>query len=62
MREEDDRPRPPTKHEIGQDLSQLSVEEIGERIAILEGEIARLSADRNRKRASKSAADAFFKL
>lgn len=62
MREEDDRPRPPIKHEIGQDLSQLSVEEIGERISLLEQEIERLSLDRNRKKASKSAADAFFKL
>lgn len=62
MRDDDDRPRPKPTHTLGQDLSLLSVEEIDERLALLADEIERLKADRQRKLASKSAADAFFKL
>ena len=62
MRDDDDRPRPKPKHDIGQDLSLLSVEEIDERIGLLKEEIERLAADRTRKLASRNAADAFFKL
>ena len=42
--EEDDRPRKKITHEIGQDLSLLSVEELRDRIVLLQGEIARLDA------------------
>jgi uncharacterized small protein (DUF1192 family) len=59
--EEDDRPRKKITHEIGQDLSLLSVEELNERIALLNGEIARLEEAMTKKRASKNAANAFFK-
>lgn len=62
MRDDDDRPRPRPSHTIGQDLSLLSVEEIDERISLLEDEITRLKTDRTKKQASKSAADAFFRL
>jgi uncharacterized small protein (DUF1192 family) len=48
-------------HEIGQDLSQLSVEELSERIKVLQEEIVRLDAARSGKRASRTAADQFFK-
>ena len=59
---DDELPRPsPARHEIGQDLSLLSVHELDERIAALRAEIARLEEARARKQASKSAADAFFK-
>jgi uncharacterized small protein (DUF1192 family) len=58
---EDDRPAPKRAHEIGQDLSQLSVAEIDERVALLEAEIARLGEARLKKTASRSAADAFFR-
>ena len=58
---EDDRPKPKGVHEIGQDLSMLSLAEIDERIAALEAEIARLTETRARKDASRSAADAFFR-
>ncbi len=44
-----------------QDLSQLSLAEIAERIEILKAEIARLEADAAAKRASATAAQAFFK-
>jgi uncharacterized small protein (DUF1192 family) len=59
--EDDDRPRRKITHEIGQDLSLLSVEELTERIALLTGEIARLEAAATKKRASKDAANSFFK-
>ena len=42
--EDDDRPRKKVTHEIGQDLSLLSVEELNERIALLTSEIERLQA------------------
>jgi uncharacterized small protein (DUF1192 family) len=59
--EDDDKPRKKVTHEIGQDLSLLSVEELTERIALLSIEIERLQAAATKKRASKEAASNFFK-
>ena len=59
--DEDDRPKKKIVHEIGQDLTLLSVGELTERIALLNDEIARLEANMAAKRVSKSAADQFFK-
>jgi uncharacterized small protein (DUF1192 family) len=59
--DEDDRPKKKIAHEIGQDLSLLSVKELDERIALLKEEIARLEADKQGKHASRRSADAFFK-
>ncbi|WP_439924066.1 DUF1192 domain-containing protein [Nitrobacter sp. JJSN] len=59
--EDDDKPKKKIAHEIGQDLSLLSVEELGERIALLTAEIERLRSAEVKKRASKDAADRFFK-
>jgi uncharacterized small protein (DUF1192 family) len=59
--EDDDKPRKKITHEIGQELSLLSVEELNERIALLTSEIERLQAAVTKKRASKNAADSFFK-
>ena len=59
--DEDDRPKKKISHEIGQDLTLLSVTELNERIALMREEIARLEADIVRKQASRSAADQFFK-
>ena len=59
--EDDDRPRKKISHEIGQELSLLSVEELAERIALLKSEIERLEAASGKKRASKDAANSFFK-
>lgn len=61
MAGEDDRPQRKITHEIGQDLSLLSVDDIEARIAVLAAEIERLRADAARKRASRDAANAFFK-
>jgi uncharacterized small protein (DUF1192 family) len=58
---EDDRPKKKVAHEIGQDLSLLSVGELAERINLLKDEIGRLQAETARKQASQTAADAFFK-
>jgi uncharacterized small protein (DUF1192 family) len=59
--EEDDRPKKKVAHEIGQDLALLSVEELSDRISLLNDEVARLRAALEKKRASRSAADQFFK-
>ena len=59
--DEDDRPKKKIAHEIGQELTLLSVGELQERISLLREEIARLEADITKKQASKSAADQFFK-
>ncbi len=59
--EDDDRPKKKIAHEIGQDLTLLSVEELAARVQLLHDEIARLEDDMKGKRASRSAADQFFK-
>jgi uncharacterized small protein (DUF1192 family) len=57
----DELPKRKITHEMGQDLSLLSLGELSERVDLLREEIARLEAEMARKRASKSAADIFFK-
>ena len=57
----DDLPKKKITHELGQDLTLLSVGELAERIGLLREEIARLEAETAKKRASQTAADAFFK-
>jgi uncharacterized small protein (DUF1192 family) len=59
--DEEDRPKKKLVHEIGQDLTLLSVKELDERVALLRDEIARLEADKVKKQAQRSAADQFFK-
>jgi len=59
--DDDDRPKKKVSHEIGQDLSLLSVEELDERIALLQGEISRLETNKLGKQASRQTADQFFK-
>jgi uncharacterized small protein (DUF1192 family) len=59
---EEEAPRPKKKaHDLGEDLSMLSVGELRERVEALQAEIARLEAAIRSKEASKSAADTFFK-
>jgi uncharacterized small protein (DUF1192 family) len=60
-RDDDERPRPKPVHEVGQDLSLLSVDELGGRIDALKAEIARLEATMTKKRATRDAAAGFFK-
>jgi uncharacterized small protein (DUF1192 family) len=59
--EEDDRPKRKLVHEIGQDLALLSVEELNDRILLLNDEVVRLQDALAKKRASRSVADQFFK-
>jgi uncharacterized small protein (DUF1192 family) len=59
--EDDDRPKKKLQHEIGQDLTLISVAELNERIALLREEIARLEADIAKKQLSRASADQFFK-
>ncbi len=59
--EDDDKPRRKVAHEIGQDVSLLSVEDLSERIALLTSEAERLKAEMAKKRASRDAANNFFK-
>jgi uncharacterized small protein (DUF1192 family) len=60
MTEDDTRTIAPA-HVLGQDLSSLSIEELGERIGWLEDEIERLKQARHAKEASRKAADSFFR-
>ena len=59
---DDDEVKKPKGHEIGMVLDAMSVEELTDRIGLLEAEIARLRAAIERKRKSKSAADSIFKF
>ena len=48
-------------HELGEDLSLLSVAELKERVDALKAEIGRLEEAVRAKEATRSAADSFFK-
>lgn len=61
MRDDEERPKRPIAHEIGSDLSAVSLEELRGRVALLEAEIGRIREEERRKRASREAAGAFFK-
>lgn len=58
---EDDRPKKKTSHEIGADLSMLSVDELKQRVGILKDEIARLEAEVTAKSSSRNAAEGLFR-
>ncbi len=54
-------PKKPKGHEIGQDLSTLSQDELKALIKTLQGEIARIEAALGEKQSSRSAAEAAFR-
>lgn len=58
---DDDRPQKPLAHEIGSDLSLLSVDELRNRIELLQAEISRLEEDKKRKSAGRLAAENLFR-
>ncbi len=58
---EDEPAKKTVAHAVGEDLSLLSVDELKERVTLLETEIERLRAAIGSKEQSRSAADAFFK-
>lgn len=59
--DDDDRTKKKIVHEIGQELALLSIRELEERIALLNGEIGRLQAAIASKQGSRNVADQFFK-
>lgn len=59
--DDDNKPKKKVVHDIGQDLSLLSVDELAARVQLMHDEISRLEADMASKRATRSAADQFFK-
>ncbi len=58
----DDEEQKPQGLAVGMRLDAMSVEELTERIGMLEAEIAWLRASIDSKQKSKSAADAFFRI
>ncbi len=58
---EEDLPRRRRIHEIGQDLSAISVDELRERVVQLRDEIARIETEIASKGATRTAADAIFR-
>lgn len=58
---EDDKPKKKTGHEIGADLSMLSVDELKIRIGLLREEIGRLEAEVAAKSSSRNAAEGLFR-
>jgi uncharacterized small protein (DUF1192 family) len=59
---DDDLPKKPKPHEVGMVLDAMSVDELNDRIALLEAEVARLRAAIEARQKSKSAADSMFKF
>ncbi|NEI70198.1 DUF1192 family protein [Rhizobium lusitanum] len=59
---DDDRPKQPSAHEIGSDLSVLSVDELKNRVALLQGEISRLEQEIAAKTSGRKAAEGLFRF
>jgi uncharacterized small protein (DUF1192 family) len=58
----DDEPvKKPVGHEVGMPIDRLSIDELNERIAMLEDEIARLRTAIAERQKTKAAADSIFK-
>ncbi|MBN9335534.1 MAG: DUF1192 domain-containing protein [Devosia sp.] len=62
MDDEEQRRKRPVAHEVGMVLDTLSVSELEQRIALLEGEIERLKAAIGARGDTRKAADAAFKF
>jgi uncharacterized small protein (DUF1192 family) len=60
MAEDDDRPKPPQTHRVGESLDTLSIHEFDERIELLKNEIARLESAKARKMAALDQAVSVF--
>jgi uncharacterized small protein (DUF1192 family) len=59
---DDDEVKKPKGHEVGMNIERMTVDELTDRIGLLEGEIARLKAAIEARQKTKNAADALFKL
>jgi uncharacterized small protein (DUF1192 family) len=60
--DDEDRVKKPVAHAVGMPIEAMSVDELGERIALLEAEIGRLKGAIEARRKTRSAADSLFKL
>jgi uncharacterized small protein (DUF1192 family) len=58
---DDDRPQKKPTHEIGMDLSMMSVDELKARIELLKTEITRIEAEAARKASGRLAAENLFR-
>jgi uncharacterized small protein (DUF1192 family) len=58
---EDDRPKKPPAAQVGENLYDLSLEELTARIELYRGEIERLTREIEAKQKSRAAADTFFR-
>jgi len=61
MFDDEARVKKPALHEVGSDLSSLSIEELAERIELLGREIERLEKAKTDKELSRDAAAALFR-
>jgi uncharacterized small protein (DUF1192 family) len=59
--DEEDAPKKKRVHEIGEDLSKLSLDELAARVELLTAEIRRLEEAASAKRASAETAASFFR-
>ena len=59
---EDNEVKKPKGHEVGMSIDAMSVEELTERIGLLEGEIARLKAAIAARQKHRSEASSVFKF
>lgn len=58
---DEEAPKRKAVHEIGEDLSKLSLDELAERVAMLKAEIERIEEAAAAKKASADVAASFFK-
>ncbi len=58
---DEDQPKKKVSHEIGADLSAISVDELKARIALLKEEIGRIEAELAAKSSSRSSAENLFR-
>lgn len=58
----DEEIKKPKGHEVGMPIDAMSVEELTDRIGLLEGEIARLRVAIDARGATRKAADSVFKF
>lgn len=59
---DDEEIRRPKSHEVGMPIDTMSVEELSDRIALLEQEIARLRAAIDERGTTRKVADSIFKF
>jgi uncharacterized small protein (DUF1192 family) len=58
---EEEAPKKKLAHEVGEDLSKLSLDELAARVDLLKAEIARLEEAAATKKASAEVAKSFFR-